>query len=328
MSCNAATISKMSEHNISTARPHMMASVRRSPRPNNSQQSRRNRPQFTHSSKIRTRSCREALRLYLLVKPQFLIRLFLFAVVTICTVSLAVKLHATVVSQNSFSSYVASRVLFQQPPQALQLHAPKVLPSSSINNDIFNPVKPRVVGYYWPGNYDDVDAEEDSGPQRAKNYWEASRSTSLSLGFDQLDANMIRPLTDRSIFVSTESMKAQIHLEASKDYENNMRDDSEPGDCEAQYEWQRTSQPTCNALHEQALWEMRVPRGSRVKFLANGYWRDVWMLRDWDWEPLALKTIRFMHDYADRNFDRHRRDAVAMERMTSSPNVVDIYSFW
>ena len=30
---------------------------------------------------------------------------------------------------------------------------------------------------------------------------------------------------------------------------------------------------------------------------------------------------------ADRNYDRHRRDALAAERLTWSPNVIDIYSY-
>ena len=33
-----------------------------------------------------------------------------------------------------------------------------------------------------------------------------------------------------------------------------------------------------------------------------------------------------MHDYVPRNYDRHRRDAVAMEQLTSSYFVMDIYA--
>ena len=33
------------------------------------------------------------------------------------------------------------------------------------------------------------------------------------------------------------------------------------------------------------------------------------------------------HDVDDRNLDRHRRDALAMERLTSSPNIIDIYGY-
>lgn len=41
---------------------------------------------------------------------------------------------------------------------------------------------------------------------------------------------------------------------------------------------------------------------------------------------LALKTMRYMHEFIDRNFDRHRRDALVMERLSLSPSVVNIYS--
>jgi serine/threonine protein kinase len=44
-------------------------------------------------------------------------------------------------------------------------------------------------------------------------------------------------------------------------------------------------------------------------------------------EKTVLKTMRYMHDYTPRNYDRHRRDAVAMERLSSSPFIMDIYAF-
>ena len=36
--------------------------------------------------------------------------------------------------------------------------------------------------------------------------------------------------------------------------------------------------------------------------------------------------MRYTHDYVPRNYDRHRRDAVAMERLTSSAFVMEIYA--
>ena len=65
--------------------------------------------------------------------------------------------------------------------------------------------------------------------------------------------------------------------------------------------------------------------------LSNGYWRDVWLTRSYltntQKETIILKTLRWEHEYEDRNYDRHRRDAVSMEHLTSSPRVIDIYGY-
>jgi serine/threonine protein kinase len=37
--------------------------------------------------------------------------------------------------------------------------------------------------------------------------------------------------------------------------------------------------------------------------------------------------MRYEHEYEERNYDRHRRDAVAAERLAGSPYVMDIYGF-
>ena len=42
---------------------------------------------------------------------------------------------------------------------------------------------------------------------------------------------------------------------------------------------------------------------------------------------MALKTIRYEHDYTERNFHRHERDAIVAERLTASPRVTDIHAF-
>ncbi|KAL3894035.1 MAG: hypothetical protein SGARI_007865, partial [Bacillariaceae sp.] len=67
-------------------------------------------------------------------------------------------------------------------------------------------------------------------------------------------------------------------------------------------------------------------------FLANGYWRDVWKVTDRnpgdaEEDLLIFKTQRWEHDFAPRNWDRHRRDAVAMDELTGSKHIMDIYGF-
>ena len=67
--------------------------------------------------------------------------------------------------------------------------------------------------------------------------------------------------------------------------------------------------------------------GQLVQVVGNGYWRDVWIVKDSYGTSYAFKTMRFQHDWADRNYDRHKRDALASEQLTSSKNVINIFGF-
>ena len=80
--------------------------------------------------------------------------------------------------------------------------------------------------------------------------------------------------------------------------------------------------------------------------MANGYYRDVWVVTNDHYDnddatnvisssrnatnnnnnKIVLKTLRFEHEFDLRKWDRHRRDAIAMERLTSSRFVLDIYT--
>lgn len=84
-----------------------------------------------------------------------------------------------------------------------------------------------------------------------------------------------------------------------------------------------------------------------IRPLSNGYWRDVWVLskasgsfdtnlpinetsssdETFSEELTVLKTLRYEHEFNDRNYDRHRKDALASERLSNSPYVVDIYAY-
>jgi hypothetical protein len=111
-------------------------------------------------------------------------------------------------------------------------------------------------------------------------------------------------------------------------------DNVEDEHCKLQYHWQKTSFPTCNMVHEfngNAPWShMGNRRHKLYRVIGHGFWRDVWVVnydhgvRD---EKGILKTMRYRHDYTPRNLDRMRRDAVAMERLTKSNFIVNVYSF-
>jgi len=126
----------------------------------------------------------------------------------------------------------------------------------------------------------------------------------------------------RVMDISSEDIEKENHLLNSKDYKRGMRDPFAVGQCQAQYKWQEMSYPTCNNLHEVEM------TGNSVQLINNGYWRDVWVFEETaSGIKQVLKTLRYEHDWEDRNYDRHRRDALAMERLSSSPHIVDIYSF-
>ena len=137
----------------------------------------------------------------------------------------------------------------------------------------------------------------------------------------------------------------------SRKYKHQMRD-SQDENCQFKYDWQVGAFPNCNVVHEYELGQLsrmlgrmarrrlRLREGDGndlVKYLSHGYWRDVWVIShrnaetvkgdDADEELTVLKTLRYEHDFSDRNYDRHRKDALASERLSSSPYVVDIFAF-
>ena len=158
---------------------------------------------------------------------------------------------------------------------------------------IFLPQRPRTFGYYYLGEN--------------------------SIGTERIDPNIVRLYRSHGIpDFTAKDVKRQDHLLDSRDYRHGRADTFETKNCVAQYEWQKSYYPSCNFLMEQDL--------LHAEYLANGYWRDVWQVTSGK-EETILKTIRYEHDYTPRNYDRHRRDAVAMERLSSSKYILNIYGF-
>lgn len=179
---------------------------------------------------------------------------------------------------------------------ATPLVIPRNVPGATIMKEASYTSRPRSMGFYFQ-----------------------NASTESFVGAERLD-HLHRPkMTHTTVLVSKRAAAKN-----SRDYKHGRRDKFESGDCKAQYEWQLKSYPACNSVHEQ---ELGLVKTGRVKLLGGGYWRDVWRVKDYDEKQHVLKTIRYEHDFEDRNYDRHRRDALAMERLTKSKNIVDIYSF-
>lgn len=183
--------------------------------------------------------------------------------------------------------------------------------------------KPRSVGYYFA----------DEGPHSL-------------LGLERLDPNLLlsydRANTRiRRRVMTKEQRERQEALEDSEDYSDGAAETfkDQGKDCVAQYDWQESYFPTCNHLMEL---DLTRPHGQselldhieeeKSALISNGYWRDVWKVETYVDGPeefaesYILKMMRYEHAFKPRNYDRHRRDAVATERLTSSPFVVDIYA--
>jgi serine/threonine protein kinase len=139
----------------------------------------------------------------------------------------------------------------------------------------------------------------------------------------RLDLHMELYPSKRLVHMSRREQRRQLEVrDDSSEYRYGRADEFETDECKAQYDWQKVSYPTCNSLHEIDLLQIRDDPFHRTRLLGNGYWRDVWLIRD-----VVLKTIRYTHDFEDRNYDRHRRDALAMEHLTKSKMVVNIHGF-
>mmetsp|Transcript_22108 Transcript_22108/g.33779 ORF Transcript_22108/g.33779 Transcript_22108/m.33779 type:complete len:348 (-) Transcript_22108:633-1676(-) len=95
------------------------------------------------------------------------------------------------------------------------------------------------------------------------------------------------------------------------------------GDCIAMKPWQMILYPSCNLIHEFDF----VERNPSAQFLNHGYFRDAWKFRDTMGTNVVLKVLRYYHDVNERNFDRHRRDSLALERLTSSPFTVNTFGY-
>ena len=228
------------------------------------------------------------------------------------------------------------RILYQDLPGDLD---DPTMPSSSSSSFIRSGASPR------PSHH----------PRMIGYYFESIHSESF-IGSERLDPNTIRLYKYGSISqkattdITPDAILRQEHLQDSHDYNMGHADVFESDDCIAQYEWQKSSQPSCNLLLELDMQifpsdsgglliksNLNDDKSAAVKLIANGYWRDVWEVtstvaegeghQKQHQQKVVLKTIRYEHDYDERNYDRHRRDAVAMERLTKSKYVMDIYGF-
>jgi hypothetical protein len=131
-----------------------------------------------------------------------------------------------------------------------------------------------------------------------------------------------------------------------------LRDPYTKNECVPMQEWQTTYQPSCNGMHELALDSLgastRINKEKSLKrwdrgrleglnaslFGTKGFWRYAWKVvighndhRKAEEDTVVFKNLKYEHNFEDAHFEHDRIDAVAMERLTSSPHVINIFGF-
>ena len=138
--------------------------------------------------------------------------------------------------------------------------------------------------------------------------------------------------TKRKVEWSEEEVIAEKNLRNSRKYNRAKAEQQERDRCVLPYKWQKNLYPTCNNVHENDLTqffnegERKIEE--RLLLLDHGFFRDIWTFKPQiEGVILVLKTLRHIHELTDRNFDRHRRDALIMDHLTASNHVANIYSY-
>jgi serine/threonine protein kinase len=104
--------------------------------------------------------------------------------------------------------------------------------------------------------------------------------------------------------------------------------------CVPMADWQTQSFVTCNVLHEidmglgasETDTDASTTPAQSLKPLGEGWFRTTWKM-DTATDTTVLKTLRVVRDFTPEFYELHRRDAVAMERLTSSKFVMDVYAY-
>jgi len=130
-----------------------------------------------------------------------------------------------------------------------------------------------------------------------------------------------------------------VHEEGRILQSNDIHKEEAEEDCVPTKEWQTSNyRPNCNTLHEMDIIQQSHPRigGDINLFSTGGYWRDTWKV---DYacernstdttgcqESVILKTLKLQHDFEAANYEHDRIDMMAMEKLSSSPHVINMYS--
>eukprot|EP00934_Nitzschia_sp_Nitz4_P007121 Nitzschia sp. Nitz4//scaffold52_size167869//93974//95935//NITZ4_002283-RA/size167869-snap-gene-0.227-mRNA-1//-1//CDS//3329554056//7111//frame0 len=108
-----------------------------------------------------------------------------------------------------------------------------------------------------------------------------------------------------------------------------LREPYSVGECVPMQSWQTTFHPLCNGMHEVSMADTLETEDLQL-FGTKGFWRYAWRVdvpHVHEKDTMVLKTLKYEHNFEDAHFEHDRVDAVAMERLTSSPHVINVFGF-
>jgi len=122
--------------------------------------------------------------------------------------------------------------------------------------------------------------------------------------------------------------------------------------------WEDMYHPNCNSFHEISISRNWDPvnvnlrdeiqfQNIEIEYFSNGYYRDAWIVDHKlsffshntttnnsstttttsisFYDPIILKTLRYEHNVTKQTFSNVQKDALVMERLSSSPRIVNIF---
>jgi hypothetical protein len=135
----------------------------------------------------------------------------------------------------------------------------------------------------------------------------------------------VEPMTTTLVLLPENMNATSTHVQ-KLELSHHQQNDNE---CQPILNDVRSVHPTCNSLHELDFVgdhddsSMVIP----ISLLSmSGSWRSAWRVDDQQ-VPVVLKVLLLKQKFTQESFAMHAIDARTMERLTASPNVVDIYSF-
>ena len=169
----------------------------------------------------------------------------------------------------------------------------------------------------------------------------------ISLRSDEVRASTPRVILAYSDDSSRISIVYTIRRGRTVDFDEedfiSLEDEFEPRpkECVPMKEWQTKSFPTCNSIHELDIMNGLLrkvlaklepkPMSFETNILAKGGMRLAWSASinksPWGTDKFIVKTLKWQRNYTEEIYEHNRIDALLSERLTKSPNIIDIYGF-
>jgi hypothetical protein len=190
---------------------------------------------------------------------------------------------------------------------------------------------PRVIVLY--GNqYNKVTTGVVSLPTPKHKQWQlelgATNQTSKAPNFQHSDTQQ----QQEEEYVDEDGKVQKIIVQVEDKGDSVVRETSQGASdkCLPMADWQTQSFVNCNSLHEIDMHRgiTHVHNGTaQLTFLGQGWFRSTWQVGSDMEEPVVLKTLRLEREFLEEYYELHRRDAVAMERLTHSPFVMNVFGY-